>query len=52
MAQQIEKKEVRMNLEDRPVQFRTIMILYILLGIGVGLTIHFILLSSQTYSWI
>ncbi len=40
-----------MNPEDRPVQFRTIMLLYILLGIGVALTIHFILLSTQAYNW-
>ncbi|NJL56200.1 light-harvesting protein [bacterium] len=41
-----------MNLEDRPVQFRTIMYLYILLGVGVGLTIHFILLSTVQYNWL
>lgn len=46
------QKERRMSLEDRPVDFRTIMILYILLGIGVGLTIHFIVLSSPAYNWI
>lgn len=40
-----------MNPEDRPVQFRTVMILYILLGIGVALTIYFILLSTPTYNW-
>jgi len=41
-----------MNIEDRPVQFRTVMLLYILLGIGVALTIHFILLSTQQYNWL
>jgi len=40
-----------MNPEDRPVQFRTIMILYILMGVGVALTIHFILLSTPAYNW-
>lgn len=37
---------------NRPVDFRTIMILYILLGVGLGLTIHFILLSTPTYNWL
>jgi len=41
-----------MNIEDRPVQFRTVMYLYILLGAGIGLTIHFILLSTQNYNWL
>jgi hypothetical protein len=40
-----------MNPEDRPVQFRTTMLLYVLLGIGVALTIHFILLSTPAYNW-
>lgn len=40
-----------MNIEDRPVQFRTVMYLYILLGVGVALTIHFILLSTPAYNW-
>jgi hypothetical protein len=35
----------------RPIEFTTVMILYILLGIGVGLTIHFVLLSTETYNW-
>jgi hypothetical protein len=41
-----------MNPEERPVQFRTIMFLYILLGVGVALTIHFILLSTTEYNWL
>jgi hypothetical protein len=41
-----------MNKNKRPVEFRTIMILYILLGIGVALTIHFILLSTDAYNWL
>jgi hypothetical protein len=41
-----------MQNQERPVEFRTIMILYILLGIGVGLTIHFILLSTPTFNWL
>ncbi|NJL54318.1 light-harvesting protein [bacterium] len=40
-----------MNKKDRPVEFRTMMLLYILLGVGVALTIHFILLSTDTYNW-
>jgi hypothetical protein len=40
-----------MNPEDRPVEFRTVMYLYILLGAGIALTIHFILLSTETYNW-
>lgn len=41
-----------MNIEDRPVQFRTIMFLYILTGVGFTLTIHFILLSTEKYNWL
>jgi light-harvesting complex 1 alpha chain len=41
-----------MNPEDRPIQFRTVMVLYILLGVVVALTIHFILLSSPDYNWL
>jgi hypothetical protein len=41
-----------MNPEDRPVQFRTVMYLYILLGVVVALTIHFILLSTPAYNWL
>jgi hypothetical protein len=36
---------------NRPVDFRTNMVLYILLGIGLALAIHFILLSTPTYNW-
>jgi len=36
----------------RPFDFRTNVILYILLGLGVALTIHFILLSSPNYNWL
>lgn len=39
-------------MKERPVEFRTIMILYILLGVGVALTIHFILLSTPAYNWL
>jgi light-harvesting complex 1 alpha chain len=37
---------------DRPIEFRTVLILYILLGIIVALTIHFIVLSSPAYNWL
>ncbi len=37
---------------SRPFEFRTNVILYILLGLGLGLTIHFILLSTPTYNWL
>lgn len=37
---------------ERPVEFRTTLILYILLGLVVALTIHFILLSSPAFNWI
>lgn len=37
---------------SRPVEFRTILILYILLGLGLALTIHFILLSNPNYNWL
>ncbi|MCB0076347.1 MAG: light-harvesting protein [Anaerolineales bacterium] len=36
----------------RPIEFRTTLILYIVLGLFVALTIHFILLSSPTYNWL
>jgi hypothetical protein len=39
-------------MSERPIEFRTVMILTILLGIGVALTIHFILLSTPAYNWI
>lgn len=39
-------------MKDRPVEFRTVLILYTLLGIGVALTIHFILLSTPAYNWL
>ena len=38
-------------MPERPIEFRTILILYILLGLGVALTIHFILLSTPAYNW-
>jgi hypothetical protein len=43
---------MNMNPEDRPIQFRTTLILYILLGVFVALTIHFILLSTPAYNWL
>lgn len=51
MADNEERKMV-VRQTERPVEFRTILILYILLGIGVALTIHFILLSTPTYNWL
>lgn len=46
-----------MNVEqfqrpERPVEFRTVMFLFILLGAGMALLIHFILLSTPTYNWL
>lgn len=49
---QEEQQKIARRLKDRPVDFRSVLILYILLGVGVALTIHFILLSSPTYSWL
>ncbi len=37
--------------KERPIEFRTTLVLYILLGVGVGLTIHFILLSTEAFNW-
>lgn len=37
---------------ERPIEFRTILFLYILLGFGIALLIHFILLSTPTYNWL
>ena len=36
---------------ERPIEFRTILFLYILLGAGIALLIHFILLSTPAYNW-
>lgn len=36
----------------RPFDFRTNVILYILMGVAFALTIHFILLSSPKYNWL
>lgn len=41
-----------MQKKDRPIEFRTVLYLYILLGFGVALTIHFILLSTEQYNWL
>jgi hypothetical protein len=45
------QEKVVVQRRERIVDFRTNLILYILLGLGVGLTIHFILLSTPTYNW-
>ncbi|MCB8978173.1 MAG: light-harvesting protein [Ardenticatenaceae bacterium] len=37
---------------ERPVEFRTVLFLYILLGAAVALLIHFILLSTPTFNWL
>ncbi len=37
---------------NRPFDFRTNAILYILLGLGIALTIHFIVLSTPNYNWL
>lgn len=39
-------------MRDRPFEFRTIAILYTLLGIVIALTIHFVVLSSPKYNWL
>ncbi len=39
-------------MRDRPFEFRTIAILYTLLGIVIALTIHFVVLSSAKYNWL
>jgi light-harvesting complex 1 alpha chain len=35
-----------------PIEFRTVAILYTLLGIIMALVIHFIVLSSPRYNWL
>lgn len=47
---EVEKLVVRQK--ERPIEFRTVLYLYILLGAGIALTIHFILLSTETYNWL
>lgn len=37
---------------ERPIEFRTVLILWILLGLGFALTNHFIILSSPAYNWL
>jgi hypothetical protein len=41
-----------MDPNNRPIDFRTTLILYILLGVIMALTIHFILLSTPAYNWL
>ena len=35
-----------------PIEFRTITIIYTLLGIIMALVIHFVVLSSPRYNWL
>lgn len=35
-----------------PIEFRTIAILYSLLGVIMALVIHFVVLSSTRYNWL
>lgn len=35
-----------------PIEFRTVVILYTLLGIIMALVIHFVVLSSPRYNWL
>ena len=37
---------------DRPFEFRTVAILYTLLGLVLALIIHFFLLSSPEFKWL
>jgi hypothetical protein len=37
---------------ERPFEFRTVAILYTLLGLAVALIIHFVVLSSPKYNWL
>lgn len=37
---------------DRPFEFRTVAILYTLLGLVMALIIHFVVLSSPQYNWL
>lgn len=47
-----DEKFIIQRPKKRPIEFTTVLILYILLGLGLGLTIHFILLSTETYNWL
>lgn len=47
-----ETYELEVQRPERPIEFRTVMFLYILLGAGIALLIHFILLSTPTYNWL
>jgi light-harvesting complex 1 alpha chain len=35
-----------------PIEFRTVAIIYTLLGIIMALVIHFVVLSSPKYNWL
>lgn len=51
-APKVEEKYIVPATRKRPVDFVTAMWLYILMGLGFTLTIHFILLSSEAYNWL
>jgi hypothetical protein len=35
-----------------PIEFRTVALIYTLLGLVMALVIHFVVLSSERYNWL
>ena len=39
-------------MQRPPIEFRTVTLIYTLLGIVMALVIHFVVLSSPKYNWL
>lgn len=52
MAENVQEKYIVPSKKKRPIEFTTVLFLTIAFAIGLGLTIHFLLLSSETYNWL
>lgn len=39
-------------MRQRPIEFRTVLLLTVVLGLAVALIIHFVVLSSGNYNWL
>ncbi|MBA3947625.1 MAG: light-harvesting protein [Herpetosiphonaceae bacterium] len=39
-------------MRQRPIEFRTVLLLTVVLGLAISLIIHFVVLSSGNYNWL